>query len=106
MINWPAVIKLVGEAELVFVESQQAWDADPHLSNAHYQPNDVLIDSCGNEYLVNSNGEDVVIPQESGKTWTLNDVIQLVRMHAAQDGACCASKLNAASIGDAISLVR
>jgi hypothetical protein len=106
MIHWPAVIRYSGNAELGYIDNQSDWENAPHFHSAHYHPEDVLIDSTGQEFVLQDRLQANVLPTPTGKTLTLEEVIQLVRLHAAQDGACCASKLFATSIAAAISMVK
>ncbi len=47
-----------------------------------------------------------IIPEATAATRTLIEVLGLVKAHAAQSGSCCVAKLYAASIRQAIELVK
>lgn len=107
-VQWPAVLKLHGADELIYLQNHAAWLSDGHLQTMHLTASDILIDSAGLCFKAgfhitqNRNGGFIA----TGERLDLQQVIQLVRMHAAQDGTCCVAKLHASSIGDAITMLR
>jgi hypothetical protein len=104
-IDWPAFIKFFGDAELVYVPDQATWDSDPHLQGQNYHPDDLLIDADGKGFtLARIDGR--LVPQPTATRFDLEEVLQMVRRHAAQDGACCVAKIGASSVVEAINLIR
>lgn len=103
MIHWPAVIKLSGEDELIFLPDLESLHTNAHLKDIRFKHDDHLYDSHGREFLVDQSNLDD--PAPTGRYLSLEESIQLVRLHAAQDGACCIAKLNAHSIADAFALL-
>jgi len=103
MIHWPAIIKLHGDHELIYVPSQREWDNDPAIRDTQFQLADRLYDGLGREYLIHQPFIGELEP--SGKAISLDQAIQLVRIHASQDGACCVSKFNANSFEDAFNII-
>lgn len=101
-IQWPAIIKLGGEDELIYLPDEVSLLNHAHLQNLRFQRDDYLYDSTGREFVVDEKLKD---PRPSGRYLSLEEIIQLLRRHAAQDGACCVAKLNARSIADAIALL-
>lgn len=102
-IQWPAIIKLAGEDELIYLPDEASLLNHPHLQNLRFQRGDYLYDSTGREFVVDElKPKD---PRPSGRHLSLEEIIQLLRLHAAQDGSCCVAKLNARSIADAIALL-
>ncbi len=103
MIQWPAIIKLVGDHELIYLESQHQWDNNPEIRATHFQQADRLYDAEGREYLIHQPfiGE----LEASGKVISLEKAIQLIRLHASQDGACCVSKFGAKSFKEAFDMI-
>lgn len=104
-IDWPAIIRYAGQAELAFVADQAAWNSDPDLHGARYEPDDVLIDSGGAIHSLPSFAQGLPQPVSTGRQAALEEVIELVRAHAAQAGACCVAKFHAASIREAVRAV-
>ena len=105
MINWPAIIKHSGDAELVYINDQSEWalDADLHLSN--YDETDCLIDSSGYIFILTHKEQNYVIPKANGHTMALNEILGLIKAHVAQNGSCCVAKLYAPTISDAYKIL-
>lgn len=103
MVSWPAIIKLVGDHELIYVENQHVWDNAPDLRSTKFQSEDRLYDSDGREFLIHHPYAGEL--EASGKTISIDQAIQLIRLHAAQDGACCVSKFGANSFAEAFDMI-
>lgn len=103
MIHWPAIIKLHGDHELIFVLSQQEWDNDPEIRATKFQSADRLYDAQGREFMIHQPylGE----LEASGLTISIDEAIQLIRLHASQDGACCVSKFGANLFEEAFNII-
>lgn len=101
---WPAIFRSSGDRELVYIESRhqlrQLVGQLPGLGDGE----DQLIDSVGWTFSVAEREGDFEI-QSSGYRQTLEQILELVRDHAAQEGACCVAKLYAPSIPEAIAIV-
>lgn len=104
-MNWPCIIKYAGDAELVYVTDQTQWDEDVDLHQVIYGQSDILIDSSGEIYSLETFDGQRVEPRPLGETMTLQAVIDLVRNHAAQQGSCCVAKLYATTLEEAFSIV-
>lgn len=105
MVNWPAIIKHAGDAELVYIHDQTQWDNDSELHSATYDASDFLIDSQGNTFsLTHLNNQHIEL-QPRSEPVTLHDMLGLVKAHAAQKGSCCVAKLYAPTIRDALAIV-
>lgn len=105
MVNWPGIIKYADDAELVYVSDQSEWDKDTDLHYFENDESDYLIDSSGNIYTLIKRGHGYVKPEANGVSISLNEILGLVKAHAAQKGSCCVSKLYAPTISDAIKIV-
>ena len=103
-IHWPAFIQFAGQAELVFVADEAVWKSDPHLHAYAYQAADRLVDSRGELYAFGRDGP-IALPKPTGQKLMLDELLHLVRAHAAQAGLCCITKLSAPSIAEAVRLV-
>lgn len=101
-IRWPTVLKLHGADELTYLQDTESWRRDPHLQATQLTAEDCLIDSTGRGFRIGTTGAFIA----SGRQFGLAEVLQLVRRHAAQDGACCVAKLDAPSIPEAIAMVQ
>ena len=109
MISWPAILHYPGQDELDYIASANAWENEQQLHTLSFQTAGRLIDSHGRvfnlpdmEYQAGGSG---LAPSPSQETATLEQVIELVRAHAAQSASCCIAKISAPSIATAIRLV-
>ncbi|NMP16103.1 DUF4144 family protein [Thalassotalea sp. Y01] len=104
MIHWPALIKHDGEDELIFIENRDAWRNDEEMLLYLFTESDVLVDSTGQIFslpdLQNNLDSEQVLGQAS-----LDNVIELVANHAVVCNICCAEKINAKNILEAVELV-
>jgi hypothetical protein len=121
MVAWPAVLKYRGEHELTFILDQSAWNLDAELHFFGYDPEDILIDSEGSIFsLTNQNNNFITSEQseqkseqkserkseqKSAQKIDLESVLDLIKAHESQLGACCASKLSFQSIAEAIMVI-
>ena len=101
MIHWPAIIQYAGQAELGYVPDHRGWESDPHLQMHAWQPTDRLIDSRG---IVHALRQEI-LPEKTTHSIALDELLHIVRAHAAQAGLCCTAKLSAPSIAEAVRLV-
>ena len=104
-IRWPAILHYAGSAELCLIRSAAEWAADAQLHGAHYHPEDRLIDVAGRSYSLQQRDSEGIAPAFDGRTLTLQEILPLIRHHAAEDGACCVAKLSAESIAEAFRLL-
>jgi len=105
-VAWPAVLKHSGDDELIYISSAEKWQDDTELHQAEYDQADVLIDSAGAMFsLVNKQG-DYTPPEFRDERMSLEELLGLVKAHAAQQGSCCVAKLYAATISDAFKIVK
>jgi hypothetical protein len=105
MINWPAIIQHAGDAELVYVGDQAQWETNSELQQTTYHESDVLIDSQGHTFSFATRNNQLIQPQARSETLSLNEILGLVKAHAAQKGSCCVAKLYAPTIKDALAMV-
>jgi len=103
-VHWPAIIRIAGDAELIYVAGESAWH-DPDLHEFEYDENDRLIDASGNLFTLNHRQQGRVLPRPVGSSMALPEVLGLVKAHAAQKGSCCVAKLYAPSIEEAFRIV-
>lgn len=104
-MNWPGIIKHSDDAELIYVRDQSEWDSDVDLHHFDYAEDDCLIDSSGDMYTLTVRSNNLVKPQANGHSMSLNEILGLVKAHAAQKGSCCVAKLYAPTITDAFKIV-
>lgn len=104
-MNWPGIIKHADDAELIYVSDQSAWDKDADLHFFEYDESDYLVDSNGKIYSLSKRLNNSVIPEPRGEPMTLQDILGLIKAHAAQKGSCCVAKLYAPTIHEAFKIV-
>lgn len=102
MIQWPAIIKLDGDAELFHIRDDGQWQKEKFSHATEYLDGDRLIDSKGNIYDLSKNNGD---PADTGNRMTLGDLLGLIKAHLAEQGSCCVAKLGANSYKEAIELL-
>lgn len=105
-VNWPVIVKQAGDAELIYIRDQQAWDNDSDLHVYDYDESDYLIDSSGHTFSLTHKIDSRVNPTSSGSKKTPVEILGLVKAHASQAGSCCVAKLYASSVNDAFEIVR
>lgn len=96
MILWPAIIHHAGQAELTYIKDESQWLAHVQAPQ-HFHAQDRLVDSTGHAYSLATGS-----PKLTGKTVNLDELLNLIRAHAAEAGQCCVAKFSAASIPQAI----
>lgn len=105
MVNWPGIIKHADEDELTYVSDQSGWDDDADLHHFAYDESDYLVDSSGMIYGLTTRFDNHVKPEPRDESMTLQDILGLIKAHAAQKGSCCVAKLYAPTIDDAFKIV-
>lgn len=103
-VQWPAILKQGDDPELLYITDQQHWidyRADPIW---HCSDNDYLVDVSGAVYTLPAEKPALELRRQYPDL-TLNDILGLVKAHAAQAGSCCVAKLYAPSIRDAFRLI-
>ena len=104
-MNWPGIIKFSDDAELIYVGDQSGWYNADDIHQFEYDESDHLIDCSGNIYTLTRRTNKQVIPEASGDSLSLDEILGLVKAHAAQQGSCCVAKLYAPTISDAFKIV-
>lgn len=102
MINWPAVLQYRGDNELVFIAEQSQWDNDDELSGGRYDADDRLIDSTGRIFRLSDKDPKLLSTEQA---ISLDELVELIRLHMSEVGLCCVSKFSAASIAEAVAMV-
>lgn len=105
MVIWPAIIKHSDDPELIYVSSQTEWENDVDLHNFEYDESDYLLDSSGKTYALEQKENFYITPEANGGSMSLQEILGLVKAHAAQQGSCCVAKLYAPSIVEAFKIV-
>lgn len=99
-VQWPAIIKLHADDELIFVADAAQLISDDALKYMHVQEKDRLIDSNGAVYRISKTPTIALVNTDA--MLSLHDVDGLLRLHLSNIGNCCVSKFYAPSIREAI----
>lgn len=102
-IDWPSIIKLYADDELIFIRDVDALENDETLTQMRLQVQDKLIDASGRVYCL-SDTESLTFTPISHKM-TLDEVVKLLRLHLTNQGSCCVAKFDAKSIREAVTSV-
>jgi len=105
VVIWPVILKYAGENELTFISNQSEWDCDADLHFFSYDPEDMLIDSEGFIHSLKNRKNNVIAPEPTNRSLSLQEVIALGKAHLSELGSCCVSKFSAHSIQHAIDIV-
>lgn len=106
MVTWPAIIKHSDDPELIYVSDQTEWENDVDLHYFEYDESDYLLDSTGKIYTLKKTKGFYASPEPNGDSKSLQEILGLVKAHAAQQGSCCVAKLYAPSIVEALKIVK
>jgi len=106
VIEWPAIIKHANDPELDYYEDLGALEQGLGDFDAGTLAEDYLIDCSGRAYELDTDVAGNIVFRDLHKHQTLEQVLGLVKAHAAQAESCCVAKLWAPTIRDALSIVR
>lgn len=106
MLNWPVVVCSAGDTELVFYESMAEWEAEYPFISMAYNERDCVIDSSGRVYALDEDNAGKIAPVLTDEQKSVEQVLGLVKAHAAQAGSCCVAKLWAPTITEAFYIVK
>ena len=98
-VQWPAIIKLHADDELIFISDANAFVRDEALRIMQMQPQDQLIDSAGMVYHIRN--RPALELNAAYLTLSLDAVEELLQLHLSNQGTCCVSKFHASSIREA-----
>ncbi|GAB6261785.1 DUF4144 family protein [Photobacterium sp. R1] len=102
MVIWPAVLKYDGDPELVYLADQVVWESDADLHCFGFQAGDVLIDSDGQVFCLESQARDSIWHLSAERQMPLAEMITLIQSHQSCQGACCAAKVSFPTFSKAI----
>lgn len=94
--QWPALIRHHGDAELEYIPDAEAFHAWQHVIPTPA----TLIDVTGQAFELG--GKQHLRPTTK---LPLEEILELIRAHAALEGICCTTKLGAYDIPSAMALL-
>ncbi len=99
MITWPCMLKLDGDDELIYLNSEQDFISECH--ELLLSDNDYVIDSLGNSYLIQSNVANLKLVTTE-RILIVEEVSKLIRAHEFQKATLCLTKIHFLTVSDAI----
>lgn len=90
LVNFPAVIKLHADDELMLIANELEFKNNQNLRNMYLQPQDILIDNSGHVFNI-YNTQQLTLSR-TDYIMRLDEVIKLVQLHLSNHGTCCISK--------------
>lgn len=101
-INWPALLKLDGADDLLYLDSVQEWNL---LSELRLGDEDRLCDSEGKLYKLQCLGQRI-LPVSLPQRIDLQQLNEWVRGHLVAMQQCCVYKVALQSITEGMRLVK
>jgi hypothetical protein len=99
MISWPCILKLEGDDELIYLDSELDFIAE--CQELLLSDGDNVIDSVGYSYLIESiSGNLRLIKTE--QIVLVEEVVNLIRAHEFTKATLCLTKINFLMVSDAI----
>jgi len=99
MINWPSLVKLDGDDELIYVASEN--DFQTECSDIIVGEDDYLIDSEGDSYALQSSLNQLSLAKQAHQ-YSVESVTKLIRNHEFQKAEVCLMKIHFLTIEEAI----
>lgn len=104
MITWPCIFKLVGDDELLFIESKQALEAECH--DFIWGLDDRLIDSKGLSFIVAPNSDGSIELEAQKKCYDAEEVSVLIQAHEFAKATVCVTKIHFPTVAQAIAALQ
>ncbi|GEM81523.1 DUF4144 family protein [Vibrio superstes] len=99
MIQWPCILKLDGDSELLFIDSKLTLEQE--LEGLIWGDSDCLIDSKGQSYAIKQKG-DTYLFEPNKASLSLQSVTQLIQEHEFSKAEMCLTKIQFLSVEEAI----
>ncbi|MEZ9330234.1 DUF4144 family protein [Vibrio breoganii] len=99
MIQWPCILKLDGDSELLFIDSMLTLNQE--LEGLIWGSADCLIDSTGQSYTIKQRGDEYLFESIEAPL-SLQSVTQLIQEHEFSKAELCLTKIQFLSVEAAI----
>lgn len=99
-VHWPAIIKLDGDDELIYVADAGQLIDDSELQQTYFREQDKLVDSSGSAYRISKDSTLTLTP--TNEWMRLAEIEELLQLHLSNHGTCCVTKFHANSIREAL----
>lgn len=97
-MNYPAIFKLAGQDELIYVATQSDFAEQYQLQQAYLTPEDLLIDATGQAYLLQQFQHQHNHLPAPFRQFTLPELTALVQAHFFALAQTCVIKIQATSV--------
>jgi hypothetical protein len=105
MVDWPVILKHANDPELDYFDDLKTLENSiEQFGNGSFEE-DYLIDSGGRVYALDTDDAGKVVLKDMDRCQSLEQVLGLVKAHAAQAASCCVAKLWAPTIREALEIV-
>lgn len=100
MVQYPCILKLYGDDELIFISSQT--DLLHESESLIWHTEDCLIDATGQKYLIKRNDSDAHFFIKVGTILSTQKITELIQAHEFSKAQVCLTKIHFKSVLDAI----
>ncbi|MGC9401238.1 DUF4144 family protein [Vibrio genomosp. F10] len=100
MIQWPCIIKLEGDDELMYVGSKKHLQDE--CEGLIFSDLDVLIDSVGQGFTIREVGNKGIETEKNNQSLSVSEVTSLIQAHEFSKAEMCLTKIHFLSISEAI----
>ncbi|WP_305813836.1 DUF4144 family protein [Photobacterium leiognathi] len=99
MVNWPCILKLDGDDELIYLDSEQQLLSE--CEDLILSQDDYVIDSQGFSYSISINNVSAELINNNTQL-TVEEVTALIQSHEFSFAEVCLIKIQFVSVSDAI----
>ncbi|EGA69065.1 hypothetical protein VISI1226_07158 [Vibrio sinaloensis DSM 21326] len=103
MIQWPCLLKLEGDDELIALKTEQHFEQE--CAALIVGQGDYLIDSMGATYPLCSSNHSVTVLSASSSTLNLVQVTDLIQKHEFAKAQICITKIQFRTLEEAIQAI-
>ena len=103
MIQWPCLLKLEGDDELIAVQTEQHYQQE--CSALIVQQGDYLIDSTGKAYPLSSSNAAIATLSASPTQLNLEQITELIQKHEFAKAQICITKIQFRSVEEAVKAI-
>ncbi|SJL83035.1 DUF4144 family protein [Vibrio palustris] len=104
MVTWPCLLKLEGDAELIFIASYTALLDE--CEALILSQNDCIIDSVGKSYYLRTSKGRTVELEPQKRFYTLEKITELIQKHEFSKAQMCIMKIQFPTIESAVSALQ
>lgn len=98
MMKYPAIFKLAGQDELLYLATKSSFEHQFQLQQAYFTPDDVLIEATGQAYLLDQFKLPQSVLPAAIRQYELQELTALVQAHFFALAQSCVVKIQAPSV--------